>query len=345
MVKILLTRLGENDGTNGVWLDLPVSSGDLSDAFSKINEAKGAEETEAMIWGVESDIKSLDAAISKNCNMEVDCVGKMNVIAEKTNALTETEREILTGEVEIHESALPYVDFNRVGAEFYANNSGTYTDNGYVVMREDSRLELEQDEPQKCVIKLGLAADFPDTIENPLVELSLPASEQRLEKVRKELDIESWNDCVILKSNCPICDLDDLIESKSDMVTLNRLASDIADISEHDGDLSTFLAALEAEAPDSIYAVREIVENLDNYELLPGRLSEPSDYAEYFLYESGRVDDFKEEVRDYVLLEEYGKDMMRTEGIRETAFGLVRRISEPFPEPEQSQGMQMGGME
>lgn len=41
-----------------------------------------------------------------------------------------------SGDVDIHESALPYVDFSRVGVEYYANHSCAYGDHCLVVKKD-----------------------------------------------------------------------------------------------------------------------------------------------------------------------------------------------------------------
>lgn len=43
-----------------------------------------------------------------------------------------------SGEIEIHESAWPYLDYERVALEYEANNAGAYTSLGYVVKTGDS---------------------------------------------------------------------------------------------------------------------------------------------------------------------------------------------------------------
>jgi len=43
-----------------------------------------------------------------------------------------------SGEVEIHKSAWPYLDYERVAAEYEANHTGTYINLGYVVKTDDS---------------------------------------------------------------------------------------------------------------------------------------------------------------------------------------------------------------
>lgn len=44
----------------------------------------------------------------------------------------------------------------------------------------------------------------------------------------------------------------------------------------------------------------------------------------------------------YTDFERMGEDVMRAEGVRQTEFGLIRRISAPFPE-EADQSFQIGG--
>jgi len=58
-----------------------------------------------------------------------------------------TEKElgvylVESGDVDIHESALPYVDFSRVGTEYYANHSCAYGDNCLVVKKDETEIGM-----------------------------------------------------------------------------------------------------------------------------------------------------------------------------------------------------------
>lgn len=53
-----------------------------------------------------------------------------------------------SGKVEIHKSVWPYLDYERVAAEYESNNAGTYTNLGYVVKTNDRTGQIIAGEKQ-----------------------------------------------------------------------------------------------------------------------------------------------------------------------------------------------------
>ena len=50
-------------------------------------------------------------------------------------------------------------------------------------------------------------------------------------------------------------------------------------------------------------------------------------------------DELLDTIDGYTDFDELGRAMMEQDGVRQTGFGLVRRLSKPFPEPEVGQTM------
>ena len=60
------------------------------------------------------------------------------------------------------------------------------------------------------------------------------------------------------------------------------------------------------------------------------------------LIRHGADDEVINALEGYTNFEQLGEDAMVEDGVRKTEFGLLRRLSYPFP--EETQSMQMGGM-
>ena len=70
----------------------------------------------------------------------------------------------------------------------------------------------------------------------------------------------------------------------------------------------------------------------DDYELIP---EAPDAYGKQVLRRIGADDEVIDTIEGYMDFSRLGEDAMAEDGVRQTGFGLVRRLSEPFPpEPE-----------
>lgn len=75
----------------------------------------------------------------------------------------------------------------------------------------------------------------------------------------------------------------------------------------------------------------------DDYELVPEDMDE---YGKQVLRRAGADDEIIDTVDGYMNFAQLGKDSLEADGVRRTEFGLVRRLSLPFPE-QQDFGQQM----
>ena len=76
--------------------------------------------------------------------------------------------------------------------------------------------------------------------------------------------------------------------------------------------------------------------DLDDYELVSDNERE---YGREALRRIGADDELLDTIDGYTDFDELGRAMMEQDGVRQTGFGLVRRLSKPFPEPEVGQTM------
>jgi len=103
-----------------------------------------------------------------------------------------------------------------------------------------------------------------------------------------------------------------------------------------EGGMSKYCAALEVEEPSTFTEALDLAMDIDDYELVSGSEQE---YARKALRRIGADDELLDTIDGYTDFDSLGRAMMEEDGVRQTGFGLVRRLSKPFPEPEIGQAM------
>ena len=94
-----------------------------------------------------------------------------------------------------------------------------------------------------------------------------------------------------------------------------------------DGDLLKYLAVLSVEPPADFPGALRLALELDDYE----RITEGSyEYGQSVLRRIGADEELISVIDGYMDFEQFGEDSMKEDGVRQTEFGLVRRLSSPF---------------
>ena len=196
-----------------------------------------------------------------------------------------------------------------------------------------SPAEPWRDESRDEMLRMRLRTDGkPDYI------LILPADEEYLDAVKAYLDIDAFADAILcdIRFKVPyigelICDTDcPAVED------YNEFAEKLEAIWQKDGILLTYAAVLDAERPDTLHRARELLEELDNYQ----RIVDTYGYGQQRLQETlGLDDEAIYELDGYMDFEKYGQDCMENDCVTKTEFGLLRRLTLPFPEQRQGQRM------
>ena len=244
------------------------------------------------------------------------------------SSMVELGRYLVSGGiVEFPESVWPYLDFEKIGIEYDSEHGGVFKGTSYVTRKEDAPEQaLDADRPQ--VFKVHLyTSKVGDTMPGPY-RLVLPACGERLEQV--EYPLTCLRDC-LPTVDCPSVE------------TLNELAEEIEELHQTDGQLLKLCGVLEAEQPQTLDEVLRITKALDDYERIPCGY-QPDEYGRYVMKhaEQFEIDDLLEDLEGFVDEDGYGQYRMREDGVKATACGLIRRLSEPFPTQESGMAMRQG---
>ena len=230
--------------------------------------------------------------------------------------------------VDFPKEVWPYLDYAGIGAAYYAGHGGAYTPNGYVKRREVVQTQKKTDRPA-----------FALTLASPTdaVSLDLPASDDELEQAKRALGLDDLDSAAIrdVEIGYPWAHL-----LPRDAITLEDasvLAECVQGMTRED--LRVFGAVLEVEEPRSFHEAGTIVMDIDDYELVS---SNEREYAFAALGYAGAGDEILEMLDGFTDFDALGRSEMEADGVRETSFGSVRRLSAPWPRQEPELGQTMG---
>ena len=236
----------------------------------------------------------------------------------------------IQGDPRFPEAAWPYLDFAKIGAEYYAEHGGAYTYAGYVLRKQDDELVREK----KSKIQLGLSSS------QAQVSICLPATKEELERVKRTLGIDCFAEAAVTKVSFSVPYMDEHIPTTGVCVEdANELAWAIEGMQCEDGELLKYLSVLSVEQPGTMQEALRCAMNLDDYERIP---EDTYEYGQAVLRRIGADDELIDTIDGYMDFEKLGEDTMAEEGVRRTEFGLIRRCSSPFA--EETQAMEMGGL-
>lgn len=222
--------------------------------------------------------------------------------------------------VDFPESVRPYLDYAGIGAEYCAGHGGAYTPSGYVKRREIDRTQAAEN---KSKITIELISGFRTW------RLDLPFSEDELSQARQSLGVSEIHDGMICAVENGYLWSGELPTDDLTLDGANTLARYVLQMSETE--LKIYGAVLEAEEPAAFSDALCIAEDIDDYELVEGSEGE---YGREALRKAGADDEVLEILDGFTDFDALGRAEMEADGVRETSYGLVKRLSSPFSHPE-----------
>lgn len=245
------------------------------------------------------------------------------------------------GVVAFPEKIRPYLDYQLIGAEFYADHGGTFCRAGYVVRKDTLPEQFQQvAQKQKNVMLLNLRVSR--TGQAPITStLALPASDEVMDRTKQRLGIEEFAEAKIIVVDYIFPYFATMVPQDCISVEgANLLAYEIEQMAQSEGEMLKYLAALEAERPDSFFAALNIAVDLHDYETVPG--SDGEEYCRAVLKRMGADQEMLDALDGYMDFAAFGENRMREDGVICTKFGQIRRLSTPFDAPAML-GMEMQG--
>ena len=243
------------------------------------------------------------------------------------------------------DSAYALLDYAKIGKQMRESEAGAFTPHGYVV-RTEKLQPLPDYEPQRDINYMIRLTLMNHENEQRTAVLDLPATEQRMQEVQKELDAPEWFDAQFTGCDAIVPQLNSMLTDVEDLPRINELARSFQELKAN-GQLTKIKAVIGATQCETLDDVFDRIEKLPQYcfeKKIRDKDALVRDELEFVL--GGKDADL---IYKHLNREAYAEDVLKQYGAEITPYGMVNRedfgpLHEPIPEQKQerSQEPQMG---
>ena len=243
------------------------------------------------------------------------------------------------------DSAYALLDYAKIGKQMRESEAGVFTPHGYVVRTEELQ-PLPDYEPQREINYMIRLTLMNHENEQKTAVLDLPATEQRMQEVQKELDTPEWFDAQFTGCDAIVPQLNTMLTDVEDLPRISELAQSLQEL-KASGQLTKFKAVVGATQCETLDDVFDRIEKLPQYcfeTKIRDKDALVRDELDFVL--GGKDADL---IYKHLNCEAYAEDILKQYGAEITPYGMVNRadfgpLNEPIPEQkqEQSQEPQMG---
>ena len=236
------------------------------------------------------------------------------------------------------DSAYALLDYAKIGKQMRESEAGTFSPHGYVVRTEELQ-PLPDYKPQRDINYMIRLTLMNHENEQKTSVLDLPATEQRMQEVQKELDAPEWYDAQFTGCDAIVPQLNTMLTDVEDLPRINELARSLQEL-KASGLLTKFKAVVGATQCESLDDVFDRLENLPQY-CFEAKIRDKDalvrDELEFVL--GGKDADL---IYKHLNREAYAEDVLKQYGAEITPYGMVNRedfgpLHEPIPEQQQEQ--------
>ena len=236
------------------------------------------------------------------------------------------------------DSVYALLDYAKIGKQMREDEAGVFTPHGYVVRTEELEL-LPDHEPQREISYMIRLTLMNHENEQKTAVLDLPATEQRMQEVQKELDAPEWYDAQFTGCDAIAPQLNSMLTDVEDLPRINELAQSLQEL-KAGGQLTKFKAVVSATQCETLDDVFDRIEKLPQYcfeTKIRDKDALVRDELEFVL--GGRDADL---IYKHLNREAYAEDVLKQYGAEITPYGMVNRedfgpLHEPIPEQQQEQ--------
>ena len=243
------------------------------------------------------------------------------------------------------DSVYALLDYAKIGKQMRESEAGAFTPHGYVVRTEELQ-PLPDYEPQRDINYMIRLTLMNHENEQKTAVLDLPATEERLLEVQKELDAPEWYDAQFTGCDTIAPQLNTLLTDVEDLPRINELAQALQELKAN-GQLTKIKAVIGATQCETLDDVFDRIEKLPQYcfeTKIRDKDALVRDELEFVL--GGKDADL---IYKHLNCEAYAEDVLKQYGAEITPYGMVNRedfgpLHEPISEQqqEQTQEPQMG---
>ena len=230
------------------------------------------------------------------------------------------------------------LDYAKIGKQMRAAENGVFTRSGYVIQMEKLQ-PLPDYEPQREISYMIRLTLMNHENEQKTAVLDLPATEERLLEVQKELDAPEWFDAQFTACDAIVPRLNTMLTDVEDLPRINELAQALQELKAN-GQLTKIKAVIGATQCETLDDVFDRIEKLPQY-CFETKIRDSDalvrDELEFVL--GGKDADL---IYKHLNREAYAEDVLKQYGAEITPYGMVNRedfgpLHEPISEQQQEQ--------
>lgn len=227
-----------------------------------------------------------------------------------------------------------YIDYGRVGKIHREAKHGVFIDGAYVANLASKFQEVydgknlpEQPAETFGVFRLLLQKGSLEPENEKSTWLSLPAKQEDINSVLKELKATSLDDCVIVHSESSIPHFENQFSPDADIDKIVVLTDRISQLKDR-ALLPKYKAVLDyADCTDLDLAI-DLTANLDCYDFFPD-ISSAEDYGRQLFIKRYNIKPDDPDIK-FIRFDRYGFEDMMSDGSKNTDYGFVHRNVLPF---------------
>ena len=236
------------------------------------------------------------------------------------------------------DSVYDLLDYAKIGKQMREAENGVFTRSGYVIQMEELQ-PLPDYEPQREISYMIRLTLMNHENEQKTAVPDLPATEQRMQEVQKELDAPEWYDAQFTGCDAIVPQLNTLLTDVADLPRINELAQALQEL-KASGQLTKVKAVVGATQCETLDDVFDRLEKLSQY-CFETKICDKDalvrDELEFVL--GGKDADL---IYKHLNREAYAEDVLKQYGAEITPYGMVNRedfgpLHEPIPEQQQEQ--------
>ena len=223
-----------------------------------------------------------------------------------------------------------YMDYTLLGS-VWESSLGCLTEEGFVESGKTGKQEqkqMDRKEREEPVFRVRIPEK---KRHGRYLLVTLPADGQTMEELRQESGYGQMEEITEMEVSSGFYGLYEYLPPGSTLGELNQAAKEVQALAEKGPvERRTLLAALEAEAPQSMEKACQVIRDYADYEILPVKSLQPDKYARYLLEKKGIK--IREELEPFFKYDAFGKEGIKKDSPVETSHGIVRNRVRAIPE-------------
>ena len=238
------------------------------------------------------------------------------------------ENDFVVDAIDLPDTALPLLDYGKIGREHRELEGGVYTGFGYVEVYGDLRhvsetMDFQTKKPEYTILLNMAVLPLARSGQKPeMIQLQLPASEGQIQEALKKLGKQDWDDIVVSIQDCAIPSLNHKIYFDWEIPQIQDLSQCLAEL-DAQGQLPKYKAILAANDCQDLPKMLSLAAEVEGYFFEP-EVSSPEDVARSELSVILCERD-AEVLLPYIDLQSYGRALLERDQAMVTSYGLVER--------------------